>query len=56
MEKYKGLSIIPKLDLENESDIDNMAILCNALGNKKRLLILKELQKPPFTCSVSELC
>lgn len=56
MDKYKGLSIIPKFNLNSEEDIENMVTLCNALGNKKRVLILKELQKPPFTSSVSELC
>lgn len=55
MEKYKGLSSIPKLDLDKKEDFDDIVILCNALGNAKRLSILQELNKPPFTLSVSEL-
>ncbi len=55
MEKYRELSIIPQLNLDNEEQFNDMITLCNALGNNKRLMILKEINNPPYAFSVSYL-
>lgn len=43
------------LDLKNDDDIDTMAALCDALGNKTRLKILRYLQQSPYIFTVPEL-
>ena len=45
----------PRLYIENDDDIEQMEVLCNALGDKKRLIILKELQTPPFKIAITDL-
>lgn len=46
---------MPRLYIENDDDIEQMEVLCNALGDKKRLIILKELQTPPFKIAITDL-
>lgn len=43
------------LNLENESDFDKIYLIGNALGDRKRLNILKQLQTPPYKFSIREL-
>lgn len=43
------------LDIEKDEDFDRIYTLCNALGNKKRLEIVKHLQNPPYIFSISDL-
>ena len=45
----------PKLSILNDEDIDLIAAYCNALGDKKRLIILKELQNPPFKIALTDM-
>ena len=46
---------MPRLYIENDDDIEQMEVLCNARGDKKRLIILKELQTPPFKIAITDL-
>lgn len=43
------------LDIENEEDFDKFSLICGALSDKKRLHILRHLQKPPYKFSIREL-
>lgn len=51
----KSYNNAPRLYIENDDDIEQIEVLCNALGDKKRLIILKELQTPPFKIAITDL-
>ena len=53
--KNTDISHTPKLSILNDEDIDKIALYCNALGDKKRLIILRELQNPPFKITLTDL-
>lgn len=55
MEKYRYLGANLSLDIMKDEDLKTMAKLCSALGNEKRLEILRELQVPPYYISVPEM-
>lgn len=43
------------LDIENVNDFEKFTLICGALGDRKRLQILNQLQKPPYKFSIREL-
>lgn len=47
--------LIADLNLKNDWDLPAIAALCDALGSEVRLKILRQLQRPPFTPTVSQL-
>lgn len=55
MELYKHQNADLKLSLENDGDLNNIALICDALGDVNRLKILRELQTPPYLKSISDL-
>ena len=42
-------------NIDNASDFEQIYLICNALGDRKRLSILKKLQDAPYKFSVREL-
>ena len=55
MDNWIKLGHSPVLDLKNKDDFDDIYAICNALGNEKRLCVLKALNVPPYVFSVSRL-
>ena len=45
----------PHLSIENKEDFEQMLTICKALGDRKRLTVIKELQKEPFKIGLTEL-
>lgn len=43
------------LDITRDEDFSRIYTICNALGNPKRLEILRYLQQPPYKFSITEL-
>ena len=42
-------------NIDNASDFEQIYLICNALGDRKRLSILKKLQDAPYKFSIREL-
>ena len=55
MKKYARQGAIPVLSIENPNDLESIACVCEALSHKKRLEIMRILQIPPCSISVTEL-
>jgi len=55
MGNRKRIGLTPILDIKNKNDFNDIYAICNALGNEKRLGILKALNVPPYVFSVSQL-
>lgn len=55
MEKYRYKMESPTLNLHNQEDIKRIALIGEAIGNEKRVNLLKLLNEPPYTHSVPEL-
>lgn len=43
------------LDIENSQDFDRFCTICSALSDKKRLMVLQQLQKPPYKYALRDL-
>ncbi len=44
-----------ELDLKNDGDLDTIEAVCEALGNRTRLNILRRMQAPPYIFTVPQL-